>query len=461
MTFRLLPASGALAVALSGCASLDPAEDLDTAAAAVTERTGAATGWDEAWHDRGALWDGRRALSADVAVEIALRNNRALRREVETIVAGRADFVQAHLLPNPVVNFAYGFPTDGLGGHPLALSVMQQLAWLWQRPAAIAEADAELRARVLAVSNAALDLVARVRQQHATVRFAERARALQQDSLALLEQSQQLLQARFDVGEATRLDLNRVEMEWRLAATVLADRTAALAVARRTLLEMLGRAEDAADDWRTDDEPDGLDDLAGLDEDAVAELAAAQRLDVRAALAVLDSRAARIDRADAEVFGDVRAGVGLQENFADRPAVFPAVAVTVPVFDDGRAKRARAESEYRQALIEADRVRQVAIAEARRAWSDLQGQRDVVEAYERDIVALAGSNLELARLAFHAGETDLTVLLEAQRQLNGARIELADRRLASARLAIELERAAGGTFTPPDASALARSGGAS
>ena len=143
---------------------------------------------------------------------------------------------------------------------------------------------------------------------------------------------------------------------------------------------------------------------------------------------------------------EIDAGAQYQQNFSDRPGVFPSVRLTPKLFDDNRARIAKAESALRQAELEADRVRQVAIAETRRAWVTLHAERDVVRAYRDDIVALADSSLDLAQRAFDAGAIDLTVLLEAQRQLNDARIALADRELAVATQWIELERAAGGSL---------------
>ena len=43
----------------------------------------------------------------------------------------------------------------------------------------------------------------------------------------------------------------------------------------------------------------------------------------------------------------------------------------------------------------------------------LAAQRIVLDSYEQQILQLAESNLDLAREAFNAGETDLTALLDA------------------------------------------------
>lgn len=442
---------------LGGCASLDPSRNIEQASTLVTDRAQSETGWASPWNEPAGQWDGRSPLSSDTAVRAALQNNRAIRREVETIVAARADLVQAHMLPNPVINIAVGFPTDGLGGDPWSAAIVQQLMWIWRRPVAIDAAEAELRARILAVSGAALDLVAEVRRTHAEVLFAERAVALDAESIDLLARSEALLREKLAVGEATRLDLNRLALDLRAFEVGLTERQADLALAKRRLLERLGRAE-AGTEWRTDGVvPAAVTASRELDEVQVIELASRQRLDVAAAAAVVEARVAGVNLEERGRIPDVAAGAAYRQNFENRPGVFPSLAVTPKLFDDNSARIARAESRWRQAAIEADRVRQAALAEARRAWTALRAQREVAGVFEAEIVRLAESNLGLARAALDAGESDLTDLLDAQRRLNDARIDLIERQRATATLVIELERAVGGSLEsqPPVEDALA------
>ncbi|MHC5114641.1 MAG: TolC family protein [Planctomycetota bacterium] len=446
-----LACSLAIASALAGCASLDPADDLGQASSLVETRSQAPPEWTSPWHERSDAWDGQAPLAADTAVRVALKNNRSIRREVESIVAARADYVQAHLLPNPVISFAYGFPTDGLGGEPLMATIMQQVAWIWRRPVEIDSAEAALRERILAVSDAALRLVADVRDAHAAVVSAERGVTLQAENVALIERNGALLDELWAVGEASRLDVNRVELDLRRARAKLADRDAMLAGAQRTLLELLGRASDGVV-WRTDDALPDHDTVSSmLDETLVIVLASSQRLDVAAAEAELARRHAELDLTELGGLPDVAAGVSYQQNFVNRPGWFPSISVTPKILDDNSARVARALSELKQAEIHADGVRQAAVAEARRAWVALVAQSDAVRAYEQGVVQVAEQNLDMARAAFASGEEDLTTLIDTERVLVAARLELVDRRRAAAADVIELERAVGGTLAvaPP------------
>ena len=100
-TLAALACTAALiAGGMSGCASLDPKPDIGRAAATVQERSGFAAAWDQPWSDHFEVWDGASPLTAEQAVVTALKNNREIRGQVEEIAVGRADLVQAGLLPD-------------------------------------------------------------------------------------------------------------------------------------------------------------------------------------------------------------------------------------------------------------------------------------------------------------------------------------------------------------------------
>ncbi len=447
----------ALLLAPAGCASLDPKADIATAASAVEQRTGLEAHWDAPWDHVDPLWSGREPLSSDVAVTIALQANRSMRQQVEAIVATRADYVQAHLLPNPVVTVALGIPIDGGGGSPLFAGLIQQLAALWQRPTRIDGAEADLQREVLAVSDGALRLVTQVRMAHAAVTFADRAVALQTQNVDLIEDSLELDAQHYEVGESTQLDLNRLELELLQAQTESVRRKAEADRARTDLLSLLGRAGDALD-FATDDRvPSAVDRLSALDGELLLAMAGAQRLDVAAALARQESAVARLKLARLGAVPDVSAGASYQREFSGREGIFPTIAVTPPLFDDNRADRARA-SELRTAQIEVDRVLQQSQQEVRTAWINVQSSLRLVNDLQGRIVRLADENASLAQEAFAAGTVDLTVLLEAKRQQTSARTRLNDLELSMVRQIFELERAAGGSLDPGVATAGAERG---
>jgi outer membrane protein TolC len=176
--------------------------------------------WTVPWADRNPPWDGKSPLSMEQAATTALMNNRALRSQVEQIAAGRADLVQAGLLPNPVLALALRFPVDPVAGYSqVGATVVQDLVSLWLRPGRIRAADARLNETVLSVSDSALRLVADVKASHARVVFGQRAVAATRENIAMVELLGCGAQDRVRGGEGTPLDPNRAQAATPVAAS--------------------------------------------------------------------------------------------------------------------------------------------------------------------------------------------------------------------------------------------------
>ncbi len=448
-TIGVLVGAGAL-MALSACASLDPTEDTARARGLVGDRVALDPAWDLPWDEPSLAWDGASPLSSEQAVAAALQNNRRVRAAVESIASAQARAVQAGLAPNPVITLAWGVPLDGLGGSPVAHSLMQQLAWLWQRDAQIDRGEAALRAQVLTAADEALRLIAQVRTVHAEAVLAREAIAIEEQRVAHAEGFAALARERFGAGESTRVDWNNAMGEAAQASSALALARGEAGAKVRTLLELMGRAGElrtvVLDGVAL--EPDAA---LALGEAEVVAMVAERRLDVAAAyerIGVADA-GARVARA--ERLPDVDLRVGYQENFADRPGVFPGVSITPRLFDDGSAGQAVAESDARRAEIEADGLLQRATREARTALVQLREAIDAHRRIDEDLLGLALESERLAEAMFDAGEADLGELLSARVGATRAALAVNQAQANALRWAFELERAVGG-FAPMPAS---------
>ena len=81
---RLIPTFACALILASGCASLDPTDDVNRASTLVEARSRSETGWTSPWNERSDHWDGATPLSSETAVRVALQSNRSIRRQVET-----------------------------------------------------------------------------------------------------------------------------------------------------------------------------------------------------------------------------------------------------------------------------------------------------------------------------------------------------------------------------------------
>ncbi len=451
---------------LGGCASLDPKPDINHAATTVQERSGFTAAWDQPWSGALDAWNGRSPLAMDQAIVSALKNNREIRAEVELIGAGRADLVQAGLLPNPVLSVALRFPFDPVEGYSQAgASVVQSFVALWLRPGRIRAAEARLNESVLSLSDKALRLVAEVKASHARLVYGQRGVALTRQNIEMVEKSIEALEARIRAGEGTRLDVNRARQQLLGLRADLTRRERDLAKERRELLRLMGFAA-AGDGWTAADGSDGarppheptMPD--GFTEATAIELAATQRLDVAAGRAVVEASSADLTVEERSRIRDLGLGVTFEQTEDKGRFIGPELEIAVPIFDLNQAQIAKAGSLARAALVAYEAVTQRAVTQARTAFVEADASARLADMYLHDVLTLAEQNLSLADSSLKAGQADVTVLLEAQRNVVEARQALNDLEHQAALARIQLEYAVGGRLVPlsPPPSSHAPSG---
>ena len=435
-----------VAGSVSGCTSLDPKADIGLAASTVAERSGVAPVWTEPWEASLTAWDGREPLKVERALAMALRNNREIRSQVEQIAASRADLVQAGLLPNPVLGGTLRFPFDPVsGGSFVGAQVVQTFTALWLRGGKVRAADARLNQTVLDISDKALRLVAEVKATHARIAFGQRAVALSDENLATIRKSIDSLDARVRGGEGTALDVNRARQQLAKAEAERAIVIRDLARERRQMLELVGFAAENAD-W-TVDASAAATDGALIDEAAAITLGGSQRLDVAAARSIVEAQRADLSVEERSRLRDFGLGADLERDIDGKKTIGPGVEVGIPIFDTNAAQIAKAGSLARVALANYEAVSQRAVREARVAWVELDSASRLADQYRSTVLAISERNLALAEAALKAGQADVTVLLDAQREVVEARRTLNDLERDAALARITLEQAAGGRLT--------------
>ncbi len=432
---------------LCACASISPEADIQKAQDLVEDYSGHAADWQGPW---AVHWQTDTQLSAKDTARLALQNHAGLRASVEAITQARADYVQAHLLPNPVLNLSLGFPSDGLGGTPGAATLLQPLAALWERPGRIDGAESRLRASILEVSVAALELVALAELRHTEVVFAARDQDLEVRIQQLDRERLALVEGRLAQGEATQIERNQVALDGLAAA----QRTVKAGVrhdrAQRQLLLVCGVATVASlpqTDGRALAVPVWTSDLS---EQHLMSLAMDQRLDIRVADTLAAAAVNDADLAELKRIPEISAGVTYRRNFSDREAIGPTLAISLPIFDSGSAQLAKMESIARAASAEVEKIRQAVVTEVRIAWVELRGALDSLERQRRDVLSLAVENRELADQALAEGVSDRGTALDTQRRELLVRLNLNQLESNLVMTYIELKRAVGGRLISTD-----------
>ncbi|MBI1374722.1 MAG: hypothetical protein GC159_18540 [Phycisphaera sp.] len=432
--------------AVVGCQTTRYDAEVRRAAEDVGHRSGWTPQWSAPWADSVPQWDGKAELTARQAVTIALENNRQIRADIETIGLARADFVQAGLLPNPVLSMVYRAPSGDVHS-VLGASVAQTLSDLWKRPARIDAAKADLQAAVLRVSASALDLVAEVQQTHARIVHDQRALELLNQNADTLERAHRLAKSKFDNGAGTQLDVARVEAEQLANATDIEAMRTELANEKLTLLESLGLAG-ASTDWRAVEQTPAALDLDAIGgEQAVIDVAKSQRLEVLAAHWEIKAQASRLHEQKLSVIPDIELGIDYEHADPSAFTVGPSLGFAIPLFDQNQAQIASAQVSVRQAVAAAAVAEQMTVREIRQAYRTYRSIATQIQLYRDKALPMQTRNLELAATAFQTGDSDLTVLLDVQDSANAAQLKLAELERDFAIARADLEHAAGGSVT--------------
>jgi len=426
-----------------GCASsLDATPDFRRAEALVKQGGGGDVDWNDHWSEEFERWDGSSPLTSTAAVAMALRNNRELRAQVEQIAAGRADLVQAGLLPNPVIAFSLRAPIDPTGGVWLVgATVVQQFTALWLRPDKIRAADARLNQTVLDVSDKGLRLVADVRAAHARLAFGQRELEITRQAEEVVKQSIAAMKRRIAGGEATALDVARLDQQRIEFETEEADLVRRLAKERRMMLELIGfPAADA--EWAVEAEA-SLPDVA-LDEPTVIKMALEQRLDVAASRAMAEAASADLSVEELDRLKQFGVGIDLERDTDGTLTLGPIIEAEIPIFDTNEAQIAKAGALARSAYATSQAVAQRAVRQARQAHVEAVQAAALAKTLSDTAVPLATRVSELAAGGVAAGVSGTTVLLEAQSDLLAVQRTLVRRQADAALAAIELQYAIGG-----------------
>lgn len=392
-------------------------------------------------------------LTPDAAVQIAFLNNRTLQATFERLGIAQADLVQAGLLPNPVVHFAWRFAASGPG--PSAeVNLLLDLIQALQIPLRKRVGEAALEHAKLDVAHAVVDLAADVKAAYYTLQGAEQMLELRETVTRATELSAEIARRQRDAGTVRTLDLateralhEETKLELAAAETaVLAEREHLT-----TLLGLWGPRTRFRLARRLPEPPREELPVHGLES-----LAVSQRLDLAAARHDAERRAHTLGlrRVEALLPTGVTGPESEKEPEGDW-TVGPAIELPIPIFDQGQARVGAAAAEVRESL---ERYRALAVevrSQVRKAWTRMESARRRAAHYPAVLLPLRRQIIEETQREYNAMLAGVYQLLQAKRdevETGRGYVEtLTEYWVARA----ELERAVGGALpapgTPPPA----------
>lgn len=357
---------------------------------AVADRTGVVVRWqqnaqarDEALAQVRALL--KRPLSIKSAVQIALLNNRDLLATLEDVGVSAADLREAGMWKNPSIDLSVRFPDRPPSASDVEQSAVFDMLDLFMLPLRKRVAADQLAATQLRVAGEALRLVAEVKAevywlQGDAAMLAHRKTVVDVNAAAL-----DLSQRQHEAGNITDLALSRQQATYNTARLALATAENEQREHREKLNRLLSL-------WGGDTAWKLAEGLPSLPEDDVPlrgleSLAVAQRLDLGAARAELDSvvRALGLTKSFRYV-GALEFGVDTERNPDRSNVTGPTFRLELPIFNQGQARVAKGEAELRRAERKLEGLAIDIRSDVRALHDKLAALRETVRFYQKEIV---------------------------------------------------------------------------
>ena len=387
---RTKPLAVALsALILTACASFSTDGGFDTVSALTRERTGQAVQRDRSAEDTAANQATVRQLLAepltpDSAVRIALINNKGLQAAFAELGVAEANLVQAGRLRNP--GFSFGRLR---GGDDIEIdrSILFDFVGLLTLPLRSGIESRRFEQAKLQAAAQALELAADTRKAYFNAVGAQQAMHYAQQVVTAAEAGAELAQRMSRVGNWSKLDQAREQAFYADASTQLARARHNATAAREQLTRLLGLWGAAA----AYNLPDRLPDLpkAVAEPNDIEARAMQQRLDVQIARQGASATASALGLTRATGFVNV-----LELGYANKSQTGAPrqngyeVELSLPLFDWGSARRARAEAIYMQAVQRTADTAIRARSEVREAYSAYRTRYDIARHYLDEVVPL-------------------------------------------------------------------------
>ncbi|MFA9218857.1 MAG: TolC family protein [Sphingomonadaceae bacterium] len=442
-----LAGSSALALLLTGCASLSADSGFASVAEIGQQRLGApAAGLRQlrSEDDSRALealiqQQLQQPLSADDAVRIALLNNRGLQASYWSLGIAEADLVQAGRLQNPTLDFKRS--REG-GDIAIERTLTFNLIGLLSAPMASRIEGRRFEQTKLLVANEALRVAAETRRAWVDAVAASQSAAYALQVQASAEASAQLAGRMRAAGNWSQLDLGREQAYHAQALTDASRAQQRAEAAREKLTRWLGLSGQQTSYQLPDHLPDlpvALPELADVERIALRD-----RLDLQAAKLDTEQTAASLGLNRSTRFINVL-DLGLVRNSAaGQSARGYELSLEVPLFDWGAAKVARAEATYMQSVNRLAEAATNARSEARESYAAYRASYQLARHYRDELLPARKQIAEQTLLRYNGMLMSVFELLADAREqasaVNGYIGELREFWLAQA----SLEAALGG-----------------
>ncbi len=357
-------------------------------------------------------------LSQDEAVALALWNNAQFQADLAALGFARADLLEANMLKNPV--FSILFPVSP---ELLEATLDIPIDVLWQRPhrVAVAKLDAQKLSENL-IQNG-LGLVREVQINYGELLLAQERLILSTEEAQLKKQISQLDQARLRAGEISELTMATSYMDTLQATHAIKRFSKEVDILEQKLNNLLGIN---SDDIKFDIVPAETSPIPAESVDDILKTAFVCRPDLRAAELAIEAAGERVGWEESKVYNFIAVLGGDDTELKHETFIIrPGFSAEIPLFNQNDAKIAHAKAELEQAAKRYEVVHQNIILEVKQAYTQYVSAYEQFDLWNNDIVPSLEQVLEQTTKSFEIGEVPYLTVLEANRKLIEAKVQLA------------------------------------
>ncbi|MDB5972164.1 MAG: hypothetical protein JWQ90_4614 [Hydrocarboniphaga sp.] len=327
-----------------------------------------------------------RPLTPEAAVQIALVNSPAVRKESARLGLAAADVYEAGRLANPVFSASRLHAGDPSAANAqLTLGIAFNFVNLLFIPANSRYAGAQFEAAKLSVASAAVNLAADVEAAYYEAVGANQLAQMRETVAKSAQGSADLAQRFFDAGNISKRELAS-EQAAASQAQLDALSAGADAVAARTALNRVMGLSADQDTWQLDArlaEPlPQEDDLAALQQ-----LGAKSRLDIEAARKNAAALSARYGlQRHTRFINNIEVGVEREKDYDGAINVGPTLQFELPLFNWGGGRVAAAQAALDQAEAELDTLVIGSSNDIKLARAKVDATRARIERYRGSLI---------------------------------------------------------------------------
>lgn len=324
---------------------------------------------------------------------------------------------------------------------------------LWGRLARLSEAaKARWQASIYDQQTVQITLIADVARNYFALQNLDRQLAVTHETIRTRERSASLIHTRHDAGAVSGLDVGQAEAELAAARAAVPNIQRQIEAAESALRILLGdETTELARGRGRDEYPQALP--AGLPSTLLE-----RRPDLQAAEQALVAANADVGAAKAALFPDIALtgtlgseSLAFSELFSGPARTWSyGAGLTLPLLNAQRSgyqlQAAKAQREI--ALLQYKQAVQQAFEDVNTALSAYKRYREQFESLEAQVAAYA-RYARLARLRYESGYSAYSNVLDAERQLFEAELDLAAARLNTQTAAVQIYRTLGGGWQQP------------